>query len=124
MGWDVADGGFRVVLSADVPKLAAELRPYVDRFLTDQGISLSEVEVFVCHPGGPKVLEAIEESLSLSPGALARSWTHLSRVGNLSSASVLFVLAEVLDEEPEPGTFGLLLAMGPGFCSELVLLQW
>jgi alkylresorcinol/alkylpyrone synthase len=124
MGWDVADGGFQVVLSADVPKLAAELRPDVDRFLTDQGIDLSEIEVFVCHPGGPKVLEAIEESLSLPPEALAHSWKHLSRVGNLSSASVLFVLGEVLDEQPEPGAFGLLLAMGPGFCSELVLLQW
>jgi alkylresorcinol/alkylpyrone synthase len=71
MGWEVADEGFQVVLSADVPKLAAGLRPDVDRFLADQGITLSQVGVFICHPGGPKVLEAIEESLELPSDALA-----------------------------------------------------
>lgn len=124
MGWDVSDGGFQVVLSAEVPKLAAGLRPDVDRFLRDQGLVLDDIGTFVCHPGGPRVLEAIQDSLSLPPGALARSWEHLAEVGNLSSASVLFLLAEVLEEPPAPGSFGLLLAMGPGFCSELVLLQW
>jgi alkylresorcinol/alkylpyrone synthase len=70
------------------------------------------------------VLEAIEESLALPPDALARSWEHLARVGNLSSASVLFVLGDALAEAHAPGTLGLVLAMGPGFCSELVLLRW
>jgi len=124
MGWDVTDGGFRVVLSADVPAIAAGLRPDVEKFLADQDISLRDVGVFICHPGGPKVLEGIESSLALPSGALARSWEHLERVGNLSSASVLFVLGDALEEKPAPGTLGLLLAMGPGFCSELVLLQW
>jgi len=113
-----------VVLSADVPALASGLRPDVDKFLAESGLTLGDIEVFVCHPGGPKVLEAIESTLSLPDDALVRSWRHLSEVGNLSSASVLFVLAEALAEQPEPGTLGLLLAMGPGFCSELVLLQW
>ena len=124
MGWEIGDGGFRVVLSADVPALASGIRPDVDKFLAESGLTLGDIEVFVCHPGGPKVLEAIESTLSLPDDALARSWRHLSQVGNLSSASVLFVLAEALAEQPEPGTLGLLLAMGPGFCSELVLLQW
>jgi alkylresorcinol/alkylpyrone synthase len=124
MGWDVTDGGFRVVLSSDVPAIAAGLRPDVDKFLAEQGVSLRDVGVFVCHPGGPKILEAIEQSLALPPNALARSWDHLARVGNLSSASVLFVLGDALAERHAPGTLGLLLAMGPGFCSELVLLQW
>lgn len=124
MGWDVTDGGFRVVLSADVPEIAAGLRPDVEKFLAEQGVSLADVGVFVCHPGGPKVLEAIERSLALPPDALARSWRHLRAVGNLSSASVLFVLRDALDEAPAPGTLGLVLAMGPGFCSELVLLRW
>jgi alkylresorcinol/alkylpyrone synthase len=124
MGWEVGDGGFRVVLSADVPAIAAGLRPDVEKFLAENGVSLRDVGVFVCHPGGPKVLEAIEESLALPPDALARSWAHLARVGNLSSASVLFVLGDALAESHAPGTLGLLLAMGPGFCSELVLLQW
>ena len=124
MGWDVTDGGFRVVLSADVPQIAAGLRPDIEKFLSEQGVALEDIGVFVCHPGGPKVLEAIERSLALPTDALAHSWRHLGEVGNLSSASVLFVLAEALEEEHEPGTLGLLLAMGPGFCSELVLLRW
>jgi alkylresorcinol/alkylpyrone synthase len=124
MGWDVTDGGFRVVLSADVPEIAAGLRPDVDKFLAEHGLALENVGVFICHPGGPKVLEAIEQSLALPTNALDRSWRHLRAVGNLSSASVLFVLAEALEEAHEPGTLGLLLAMGPGFCSELVLLRW
>ncbi|MFO0687966.1 MAG: 3-oxoacyl-[acyl-carrier-protein] synthase III C-terminal domain-containing protein [Myxococcota bacterium] len=124
MGWDVTDGGFRVVLSADVPEIAAGLRPDVEKFLAEQGVSLADVGVFVCHPGGPKILEAIEGSLALPADALARSWRHLRAVGNLSSASVLFVLRDALDEAPAPGTLGLVLAMGPGFCSELVLLRW
>lgn len=124
MGWDVTDAGFRVVLSADVPEIAAGLRPDVDKFLAEQGVSLEEIGVFVCHPGGPKVLEAIERSLALPADALARSWRHLRAVGNLSSASVLFVLRDALDESPAAGTLGLILAMGPGFCSELVLLRW
>jgi alkylresorcinol/alkylpyrone synthase len=124
MGWEVTDGGFRVVLSADVPAIAAGLRPDVEKFLAEHGVSLRDIGVFICHPGGPKVLEAIEQSLALPADALARSWDHLARVGNLSSASVLFVLGDALAEPQLPGTLGLLLAMGPGFCSELVLLQW
>jgi alkylresorcinol/alkylpyrone synthase len=124
MGWDVTDGGFRVVLSAEVPAIAAGLRPDVEKFLADQGVALRDVGVVLCHPGGPKVLEAIEAGLALPSGALARSWEHLEQVGNLSSASVLFVLGDALAEGHAPGTLGLLLAMGPGFCSELVLLQW
>jgi len=124
MGWEVGDGGFRVVLSSDVPAIAGSMRPDIEKFLGEHGVSLREIEVYVCHPGGPKVLEAIEQSLALPAEALARSWDHLTQVGNLSSASVLFVLGDALAEQHPPGTLGLLLAMGPGFCSELVLLQW
>jgi alkylresorcinol/alkylpyrone synthase len=71
------------------------------------------------------VLQAFESSLELPAGALARSWKSLKEVGNLSSASVLFVLADLLASgEPVKGDLGLLMAMGPGFCSELVLLEW
>lgn len=124
MGWEIGDGGFRVVLSADVPAVAAGLRPDVEKFLVETGHTLGDIGVFICHPGGPKVLEAIERALSLPRDALARSWHHLAHVGNLSSASVLFVLGDALVEVPAEGTLGLVLAMGPGFCSELVLLQW
>lgn len=126
MGWDISESGFRIVLSADVPEVAREfLRRDVDTFLADQGLTRADIASWVCHPGGPKVLEAMQESLELPEGALDVTWKSLREVGNLSSTSVLMVLRETMDEHrPPPGSYGMLLAMGPGFCSELVLLRW
>jgi alkylresorcinol/alkylpyrone synthase len=126
MGWDVVDSGFKVVLSPEVPQLIRQhLRSDVDAFLDAQGLSRREVAHFICHTGGPRVLEAVEESLDLPRAAMRRSWESLEQVGNLSSASVLFVLSDLLASgEARPGEKGLLMAMGPGFCSELVLLEW
>ncbi|HEX4964859.1 MAG TPA: 3-oxoacyl-[acyl-carrier-protein] synthase III C-terminal domain-containing protein [Thermoanaerobaculia bacterium] len=126
MGWDISETGFKIVLSADVPLVARDkLRPDVDAFLAVHGLTISDISSWVCHPGGPKVLEAMQESLELPPGALDVTWRSLQEVGNLSSTSVLMVLAETLENHrPAPGSYGVLLAMGPGFCSELVLLQW
>ncbi len=126
MGWDVSEQGFQIVLSADVPEVTRRfLRRDVDEFLADQGLARADVGSWVCHPGGPKVLEAMEEALELPEGALDVTWRSLREVGNLSSTSVLLVLEETLERHrPPPGTLGLLLAMGPGFCSELVLLEW
>lgn len=126
MGWDVVDTGFKVVLSAKVPELVKQhIRQDVDGFLGEHGLDRSRIRHVVAHTGGPKVLRAFEEALELPENALERSWRSLREVGNLSSASVLFVLGELLEaREAEEGDFGLLLAMGPGFCSELVLLQW
>jgi len=126
MGWDVVDSGFKVVLSPAVPQLVREkLRIDVDDFLGAQGLRRSDVSHFICHTGGPRVLEAVEDALELSRDAMRRSWESLQNVGNLSSASVLFVLSDLLASgEARPGDRGLLLAMGPGFCSEMVLLEW
>jgi alkylresorcinol/alkylpyrone synthase len=126
MGWDISESGFKIVLSAEVPVVAREkLQPDVDSFLTGHGLTRSDISSWVCHPGGPKVLEAMQESLELPPGALDVTWRSLQEVGNLSSTSVLLVLAETLEHHrPDPGSYGMLIAMGPGFCSELVLLQW
>ena len=126
MGWDVVDSGFKVVLSADVPQvIRARLGPDVDRFLAAHGLARGDLQHVVAHTGGPKVLEAVEGALGLAPGALERSWRSLEEVGNLSSASVLFVLGDLLDADvARPGDRGLLVAMGPGFCAELVLLEW
>ena len=89
------------------------------------GLTRAEIGTYICHPGGPKILDAFKDALELDEDALALTWDSLRRVGNLSSASVLMVLADTLEKcEPPPGSYGLLLAMGPGFCSELVLLQW
>ena len=125
MGWEIGAEGFRVVLSGEVPAIARGVRKDVDELLAEHDLTLADVDSFICHPGGPKVLEAIEESLELPKEALALSWRSLREIGNLSSASVLMVLGDTLAErEPAPGTWGLVLAMGPGFCSELVLLRW
>ena len=126
MGWDLADGGFKVVLSASVPDVVREhVPPAVASFLREQGLERSDIETWVCHPGGPKVLAALEEGLHLPPDALRASREVLADVGNLSSASVLYLLDEHRRRRlPAPGSYGLLLAMGPAFCAELVLLRW
>lgn len=127
MGWDISGHGFQIVLSADVPKMVeSHLRADVDAFLGAHRLSRAEIGRFICHPGGPKVLEAMEQQLETPPGALDATWRSLEEVGNLSSTSVLLVLEEALAEQaatPTPGERALLLAMGPGFCSELVLLE-
>ena len=126
MGWDVVESGFKVVLSARVPEVVRQnVRADVDHFLAKSGLDRSDIRHWIAHTGGPKVLQAFESALELPEGALSRSWRSLKETGNLSSASVLFVLGELLASgEPVKGDRGLLMAMGPGFCSELVLLQW
>jgi alkylresorcinol/alkylpyrone synthase len=126
MGWDISEKGFQVVLSAQVPEVVRQhLRHDVDSFLADHGLTRSDITSWVAHPGGPRVLEAMQESLEIPRQALSLTWDSLEKVGNLSSASVLFVLEDTMrHRRPEPGSRGLLLALGPGFCSELVLLEW
>ncbi|MFF8245953.1 type III polyketide synthase [Streptomyces griseus] len=126
MGWDVGSTGFRVVLDPAVPDVVRQyLADDVREFLDEHGLKPKDVAHWVCHPGGPKVLEAVTEVLDLPDGALDVTWRSLADVGNLSSSSVLHVLRDTIEQRrPEPGTPGLLLAMGPGFCCELVLLRW
>ena len=126
MGWDISEKGFRIVLSREVPDVVREhLGPDVDALLAEHGFKRSDVGSWVMHTGGPKVLEAAEESLGMKKGEIQASWDCLRRVGNLSSASVLCVLEDVmLNRRPAPGTLGVMAALGPGFCSEVVLLRW
>jgi alkylresorcinol/alkylpyrone synthase len=126
MGWDISEKGFRIVLSREVPDVVREhLGPDVDALLAEHGFERAQVGSWVMHTGGPKVLEAAEESLGMKKGEIQASWDCLRRVGNLSSASVLCVLEDVmLNRRPEPGTLGVMAALGPGFCSEVVLLRW
>ncbi len=125
MGWDVGASGLRIVLGAEVPDLVRTfVGDDVDGFLSDHGLRRRDVQWWVCHPGGPKVLEAMQETLGLDAEDLALTWDSLDRLGNLSSASVLHVLEDTLALRPPPrGSYGLALAMGPGFCLELVLLR-
>jgi alkylresorcinol/alkylpyrone synthase len=116
----------KVVLSAGVPELVRQhARADVEGFLAEHAMQLGDVRHWVLHTGGPKVLEAFQDALGLHAGELELSWQQLRDNGNLSSASVLMVLADTCRErKPAPGERGLLMAMGPGFCSEMVLLEW
>jgi alkylresorcinol/alkylpyrone synthase len=126
MGWKISEKGFQVVLSPDVPTVVREnLGRDVDAFLGEHGMTRAEVDSWIMHPGGPKVLEAVGDALGLHNGELELSWEALQRVGNLSSASVLVVLDQVMNHRrPKPGSRSVLAAMGPGFCSEMLLLEW
>lgn len=126
MGWDISENGFKIVLSAEVPSIAKEKIPQcVDELLATHHIHRSDVKAWVAHPGGPKVMQGLIEGLRLKPDALRLSHESLSEQGNLSSASVLLILQKTLMEEKmRPGDIGVLLAMGPAFCAEVVLLQW
>jgi alkylresorcinol/alkylpyrone synthase len=124
MGWDISERGFAIVLSSEVPDLVRQRLPGdVDAFLGDHDLRRNDIGVWIAHPGGPKVLDAMTEALGLPDDALAGAWETLRRHGNLSSTSVLLVLEQVLSRT-KPGRFGLMTAMGPGFCSELVLLRF
>ncbi|MFC7485706.1 type III polyketide synthase [Knoellia sp. CPCC 206453] len=125
MGFDVSHRGLRIVLDAQVPAIVRRyIREDVDAFLADHGLSRADIGWWVCHPGGPKVIDAVIGALELTEHDLALTRASLARIGNLSSASVLHVLEDTLRERPpEPGTHGVMLAMGPGFCAEIVLLR-
>jgi alkylresorcinol/alkylpyrone synthase len=126
MGWSVSEKGFGIVLSAEVPDVVREhLGHDADSFLAEHDLTRADIGCWILHTGGPKVLEAAEAALGLEPKELTVSWDCLRKTGNLSSASVLFVLEEIMtNQRPKPGTWSVLAAMGPGFCSELVLLRW
>lgn len=126
MGWDIRETGLKIVLGAGVPDLVRQyLGDDAGSFLGSHDLQLSDVTGWVCHPGGPKVIEAIESVLHLEPEALELTWRSLAEIGNLSSSSVLHVLADTLNKRSfAEGSPGVLMAMGPGFCSELVLLSW
>jgi alkylresorcinol/alkylpyrone synthase len=125
MGWNIGTGGFQIKLSTEVANVAEKyLGEDVRNFLDDHGLTPADISTWVCHPGGPKVIEAVEHTLDLPADALDYTRNSLRNNGNLSSVSVLDVLRANIADPPPAGSFGLMMAMGPGFCSELVLLGW
>ncbi|WP_297411298.1 3-oxoacyl-[acyl-carrier-protein] synthase III C-terminal domain-containing protein [Naasia sp.] len=126
LGFNPGSTGFRIVLTAGVMDVVDEhFGPDVRAFLADNGVSVEDIDDWLAHPGGPRVLEAFARSLDLPADALALSWQSMAAVGNLSSASVLHVLADSLSSvRHDPGDAALLFALGPGVCAELVLLRW
>jgi len=126
MGWDVTNSGFKVLLSADIASLArSEVRPSMEAFLGRHDLTIADIDHWLVHPGGPKVIRALADGLGLPDEALELSWETLAEAGNISSASVLVILDKTMKRlQPKPGEYGVLMAMGPAFCAELVLLQW
>jgi alkylresorcinol/alkylpyrone synthase len=125
MGWNMSSSGFQLVMSRDVPKMADDyLRGEVTGFLAHNGLSIADISTWVCHPGGPKVLDSIENAIGLPPEALAHSRNSMRDIGNMSSVSVLDVLRRTVADPPAEGSLGVMLAMGPGFSFEVLLPQW
>jgi alkylresorcinol/alkylpyrone synthase len=125
MGWDVVEDGLKPIFSRDIPRLvAAELGPVARDFLRRNGLVLADIDRFACHPGGPKVIDACEEAYLLPPGTLDAERTVLRDFGNMSAASVLFVLDRLLaSAKEERWRHELITALGPGFTAGFVLLS-
>lgn len=125
MGWNIGSSGFKLILAPELPTIIERyLADDVIKFLAALGLNTTDVGAWVCHPGGPKVIDSIVESLGLPDDAVELTWRSLSEIGNLSSASVLHVLRDTIAKRPPASSPGVMLAMGPGFCSELVMLRW
>ncbi|WP_171170665.1 type III polyketide synthase [Streptomyces sp. I05A-00742] len=125
MGMRMGTNGFAVFLSPDVPDfIEKHLADEIHGFLADHGLTTKDIATWICHPGGPKIIEALDRCLDLPPDALTHTRASLAEHGNISSASVLDVLHKTMTTPPPPGSHGLLLALGPGLTSELMLLNW
>jgi alkylresorcinol/alkylpyrone synthase len=123
MGWRIEDDGFGVLFSRDIPALVRrELRDVTDTFLAGHGLTRRSLAGYICHPGGVKVLEALEDAFGLTAGTLALSRDVLRRVGNLSAATVLFVLERMLAGGAPRGRH-LMSALGPGFTAAFQLVE-
>lgn len=125
MGWDVKENGLYVVFSRDIPTIVGEwLGPFVEDFLHKEQLAMEDISHFIAHPGGKKVLDAYEETLRLSKDKTENSRRVLTEHGNMSSPTILYVLERFMQGEIKQGDYGLMAALGPGFCGELLLLQW
>jgi alkylresorcinol/alkylpyrone synthase len=126
LGWRLAADGFRIVLTAELADVVERrLNGSVTAFLGEHGLTVDDIGSWICHPGGPKVLDAAQRALKLPDSALAASRRSLSEAGNMSSVSVLHILELTAGAGgPEPGSFGMVIGLGPGVSAELLLLRW
>jgi alkylresorcinol/alkylpyrone synthase len=126
LGWRLAADGFRIVLTADLAEVVERrLNGSVTTFLSQHGLTVDDIRSWICHPGGPRVLDAAQRALKLPDSALTASRRSLSEAGNMSSVSVLHILELTAgDDPPPPGSFGLMIGLGPGVSAELLLLRW
>jgi alkylresorcinol/alkylpyrone synthase len=127
MGWDVADDGLSAVFSRDIPQLVStQLHDVASRFLARYGLTIGDIDRFVCHPGGTKVIEALEFAFGLAPGALVEARAVLRDCGNMSAVTVMFVLERMLTKARAGGAAwerALMSALGPGFTAGFLVLD-
>jgi alkylresorcinol/alkylpyrone synthase len=126
MGFDLRDSGFHILLDKNVPDMiGAKIKPLIDDFLGRHGLTQQDIKGWILHPGGARLLGNVEIALGLTKCQTQPSWDVLANVGNLSSATILFILQEWLDKRPlNSGDIALAAAFGPGFSAEFLLLQW
>lgn len=125
MGWDIVDTGMRVVFSSRIPHIVETLmRDNVAGFLARHGLTIDDVDHWILHPGGAKVISAYQQALAIDAERLGHTRSVLRRFGNMSSATVFFVLEEFLRQRtPRVGEYGVLAVLGPGFSCELALVR-
>lgn len=125
MGFDLTNQGLKMVLDIDVPRTIAEHFPnIVHPFLEKNGLKIEEIEHLIFHPGGKKILQTVEELFGAIGKNIEDSKEVLRLFGNMSSATVLYVLERMMNKNPLPGEKGLMLSFGPGFSAQRVLLEW
>lgn len=125
MGWNIRDNGLYVIFAKSIPALVENwLEPNVNEFLDSHGLNIDEINHFIAHPGGKKVISAYEQSLGLPPYKTADSLEVLENFGNMSSVTVLFVLKRFMEKQIGHGDYGLITALGPGFSLEMLLVRW
>jgi len=123
MGWEFQDTGFKVLFSKDIPTFINEhVLEDITGFLSKHNLQLSDIKNFIFHPGGKKVLDAYADALAIGSDFLQKTREVMNENGNMSSVTVLYVLEKFLEEGYDDG-YGLMMAMGPGFSSEMVLLK-
>lgn len=123
MGWEVTGEGLKAIFSRDIPELVTtKLHDVAVDFLAESGLTLSDVDAFICHPGGAKVLDALEVAFELESGSLEAARTVLRDYGNMSAATVMFVLERAIGNG-KPWKRALVSALGPGFTAGFTLLE-
>ena len=125
MEWDIKNDGLHVIFSKSIPSIISNwLGPFIHQFLEENNLTQNEIAYFVAHPGGKKVLNAYEEALQLTDQHTLISREVLKHHGNMSSPTVLYVLEKFMLSNCRVGDYGLMVALGPGFSGEALLLQW
>lgn len=125
MGWEIVESGFKVIFNRDIPNIVKDkLKPEIDFFLEKSNLQISDIKHYITHPGGIKVINAFADAMNLNDDSISLSKKVLKEHGNMSSASVLYVLEEFLIQNSyQSGDYGLISALGPGFSAELILFK-